>query len=42
MVGFMSPGLALLWHFLFVGFCDEHFTVRASSGRRPCEEIEDG
>lgn len=22
--------LALLWHFVFAGFCDQHFTVRAS------------
>ena len=34
--------LALLWQILFVGFCNKHFTVRASQGRRPCEEIEDG
>ena len=34
--------LALLWHFGFSGSCEEHFTVRASQGRRPFEEVEDG
>ena len=34
--------LALLWYFWFVGFCDQHFTVRASQGWKLCEEIEDG
>ena len=34
--------LALLWYFWFSGSCKEHFTVRASQGRRPYEEVEDG
>ncbi len=34
--------LALLWHFLFRGFCEEPVTVRASQGWRLCEDVEDG
>src|ERR1017187_6543555 len=33
--------LALLWHFLFDVFSEEHLTMRASQGWRPCEEVED-
>ena len=34
--------LALLWQIRFGGVGEEFLTVRASLGRRPCEEVEDG
>ena len=43
-VGWVRHALArltLLWHIIIGGFCQGLVTVRASSRRRPCEEIED-
>ena len=34
--------LALLWQIMSGGVDEEFLTVRASLGRRPCEEVEDG
>jgi molybdate transport system substrate-binding protein len=38
----MAAELTLLWQFRLARFGEECLTVRASLGRRPCEEIEDG
>jgi hypothetical protein len=38
----MLAYLALLWHFWFGGSREERFTVRASQGWKPHEEVEDG
>ena len=34
--------LALLWQIRLTGVAEEFFTVRASQGWRPCEDVEDG